>query len=358
MASVTGEPAVADWKRLVAAGLEAIHRELPAELRVSALHPVQTASWNAVLRAEADERSYCVKVMNEATTPVEWTLEELDVTGRVLADLRARGFSRLLPALPLGEDGRYALRCAGYAVVVFPWCDDFDHPVPPHSRAVFASSGAAVLHELHSKGRAALATARGIRSGVLRRHGPDQWAENAAWLWEQSAKALREHIGAPPEAAGMLRRAREQAAELAVHSPEFFLPTLAREDTTVVHGDFRPENVLVIGDTVHVVHDFDFLRVGRAEEDVAYAALYYSGRPWFHGRRDWQQFARFLTSYQQAARQAGRPGLRRSPLEASLYWTVVRELSMSFQTPTGVAGQFELLEDLRANVSDVLDACL
>ncbi|CAM3824477.1 phosphotransferase enzyme family protein [Kibdelosporangium persicum] len=345
--STPDAPTLSEWKRGVTSNAAAICRELPHDIDVSTVQPVTTSSWNALLRVG----SHCVKVMNEATVAVRWTLDELDVIGRTLAALKMRGYPYVLPPVRLHE-GRYAARCAGYTVMVYPWCSDFASASATDPHSAFADHGPDVLCELHRVGQAILAESNGAAdSSLVRRQSPARWIAQSDQLWQKSIRTTDS-----PDTRDRLQKAQETSHEIARRFPGFFAP--ADQDATVLHGDFRPENVLVIRDEIRLVHDFDFMRPGWPEEDVAYAALYFSGPPWFAGPREWARCIRFVAAYNQAARKAGCGGLRREILEPAMYWVVLRELSLSFELPAEVAGRCDLLDDLAACIPTVIAECV
>lgn len=338
------------WKHRVWDQCEVIRRHLPRHLAITRLRPVPADSWNAIFCADAPARRYCVKVMNEECFLVGWTAEELDATGRAMTALRDAGLDGVLPPIALDE-GRSACRYAGYTVVVFPWCDGFDAPRPgpgADGRRGFVRAGAPALHELHLRGRPVAAP-----TTFARKYGPAAWLHAGDALWVQSAAAL-ERAGADAALLGVLERARQEVPAAVARCPAFYAGS--REGETLLHGDFRPENVLIERDRMRLIYDFDFHRCGLPEEDVAYSALAFSGPRWFTGHRDWRACADFLRAYQDAACRRGHGLLRPEMLEAALSWTLLKELSLSFR-PAEVPGRYALWQELQAAMDHLRGAC-
>ncbi|MGH9613258.1 MAG: phosphotransferase enzyme family protein [Bryobacteraceae bacterium] len=341
-----GKPVEA-WKLEIITQRETILRDLPREAAIESLEPIPCPSWNAIFRARSSTHQYCLKIMNEESVATRWRMQELDYIGNVVNSLYHSGLRYLTPPVVL-ETGRCAFLCAGYKAVLFPWSDD---PAGVADRECFARVAAPVLFRLHSAGRTVVQSANEPGTSISRKLGPKAWACHAAALWDESARDLAAN-GTPSDVITALVRLSSQVSAVTAQFPEFFAPSC--DERTILHGDFRPENVSINGDRVSRVFDFDFMRLGLPEEDLAYSALSYSCAGWFSGSCDWQACAAFINCYRRTARAHGFE-VRASLLEAALYWVILKELSLSFR-PHEVPSRCKLFHDLREHMGYLLNA--
>ena len=340
---------VEDWQQEVAANRGLILRELQKYIPIENLVIIPGPLWNFLLCGEGTTAKYCIKVLNEESIPVDWTITELDYVGRAMSALKQADFAYVLPPIPL-QDGAYAARLAGYVMIVYPWFPAFGAHHLQTSPSSYISAVTPVLHELHCKGRMVAEKIEQFNSPFSRKYTPSQWLNQADSLWTECERIMQQ-LGAFPEVFSALQAGQKISAEIVSRFPEFFSPTPA--EITIVHGDFRPENILIQNDVVQLVYDFDFMRLGRAEEDIAYSALYCSGPAWFSGSRDWKICGDFINSYQASAITKQQDLIDNSMLEAALYWTLLKEISLSFDAE-GVIGRYQLLTELTANLNWIL----
>jgi hypothetical protein len=237
-------------------------------------------------------------------------------------------------------------------VVVFPWCPELatsrnqDHgqASSPEHRQVFIAVAAPALQTLHQRGRP-VARRCGDRQTSWPRHDrPWQLLTQADRIVALTLQKLR-YLGASARVCDLVTRSRQQMEELARQEPAFFDPEQQVGRQTVLHGDLRPENTRIRGHELLRVFDFDFVRLGVPEEEVAYSALSLSGPSWFSGPRDWQVCAAFIDAYQTAALAKGNTGLEPAQLHAALRWTLLKELCLA-DLPELVEQRYALLEDL------------
>jgi Ser/Thr protein kinase RdoA (MazF antagonist) len=350
---MTLEKSVADWKQELASKKDVILQEIQHYIPIETLEEISGPVWNTVFCGKGKATKYCVKVLNEESLPVDWTLEELAYVGKVMSALREANFNYVLPPLPL-KDGSYSCRLAGYTIIVFPWFEAFEYDaannMPGSTLETYVSAATPILYELHRQGRVAAETLDERNSSFPRIYSPQEWANAAIRLWEECRRSMSK-IGVSEEVFSVVNKAQKDAEEIVERFPDFFF-ALPKEET-IVHGDFRPENILIQTNCVQLVYDFDFVRVGNPEEDIAYSALYCSGSSWFSGSRDWKVCADFIAKYQKSARANNDKGIKKPFLEAALYWTIFKELSLSFDAE-GVIGRYCLLNELKENLSWIL----
>jgi len=346
---------VTKWKQKIAQEKDLIIKSLRYYLPISTLHEISTDSWNAIFRGRGEEEEYCVKVMNEESNMTPWSLEDLDYIGEIMNGLRCAGFEHVLPPL-LTRNGRYACRCGGYCLIVFPWCHAFDsarvtekHIQPMDHVSIMAH----LLYDLHVTGSSVALKTKPRETILPRAYSPWQWTSASEHLWNISERNLKEG-NASMEAISNLQEVKKFSSTAIARFPEFFssLP----EEKTIVHGDFRPENILLHKDDFMLLYDFDMTHVGSCEEDVAYGSLVCSGPPWFYGNRDWTTCARFIRSYLECARGAGCTKIRLPYLEAAMYWVILKELSLSFKS-TQVFGRYAIWKQLTEEIHEVLRIC-
>lgn len=346
---------VEEWKQEVIKKKNIILQELQTYIPIIKLQETSVPSWNAIFYGEGKDKSYCVKVMNEESILVDWKISDLDYIGKIMSNLQNNGLSCIAPPIPL-EEGLYASRFAGYAVVVFPWYHVSEQNQPKNNKAdvdsfIFVASP--TLCELHLKGKIIPDKLKQESTSFPRKYGPFLWANMATNIWEQCEKNMTQ-IGASKEVILTIHKARENSSEIVDKFPEFF--SSLEEEKTIVHGDFRPENIIIENNSVQLIHDFDFTRIGIAEEDVAYTALYCSGTDWFTGSHDWKICANAIKTYQRNAKEKGHKGIKTKLLEAALYWTCLKELSLSFN-PEETLGRYKLFKELKNNTNWILASC-
>jgi Ser/Thr protein kinase RdoA (MazF antagonist) len=338
---------VESWKREVAAKAAAILQGLPSPLGITSLTPVSASSWNALFQGSAAARRYCVKVMNEETVPMRWDRDELEYSARAVTALASAGLQYIAPPVPLRGE-RCVLRCAGYTLSVFPWHESIRGP----GGSVEFSRAAGALYKIHACGRQFARDEAEPETRFTRKYGPAAWARSAEQIWDESERDLAAG-GAGSEVIATLRRARCDGIQFTNRFQKFF--SASSQEHTLLHGDYRPENVSIEDGSARLIFDFDFLRRGPPEEDVAYAALACSGSGWFCGPCDWESCARFVRSYQKSACAARSGLLRVDFLEAALYWTLLKELSLSFRSAE-VQPRYALFCDLQSQMARILAA--
>jgi Ser/Thr protein kinase RdoA (MazF antagonist) len=321
-------------------------------LGIKSLRAVPTSSWNAFFRGVGEGVEFCIKVLNEETVSVHWTADDIGFIVQVLNLIHDSGCVNVIPPISL-PNGSHAHRAAGYAVLIFPWCCAFDESQTGREPTVkddFGVDGGRLLRSVHLHGRQVAARIGDRSSSFTRWVGPCTWVNESERLWDDCYVSMEQRFELDMVCPA-LTRARGETAKFADTFASFLAPPEAMK--TILHGDFRPENVLFSGVRPPLIFDFDFSRRGLPEEDVAYSALYTSGPIWFSGARDWSSVESFLRGYHLDAREDGGPLLDPCQLEGSFYWIALRELSLARQAEE-LVGRLALLDDLKRNVPCLL----
>lgn len=347
------EAPLEEWRRAVRRSSDDVLRALRDVLDVDAIQVVPAECWNGVFQVSGSGGAYCLKVMNEATSVMEWSSDDLDYVGAVVHGLTAAGVCGLIPPFRF-PDGSYSTRAAGYRVVVFPWREAIARirAAASHDSRAMAAMGGRMLHEVH-QGGLSVAREHGERPSRWPRHlSAGRFLERADEIWEATERKLAAQRAAR-ETMRQLWNARHLVDRLATNGSRLFSPAA---EVTVLHGDFRPENLVFGAGRVEFVYDWDFLHTGIAEEDLAYAALYLSGPSWFSGGRDWGIVATFVRSYQERAAELRVGAVDAALLTEALKWTVAKELGMSDMAEL-VPGRYRLFQEIREHAYLIAEAC-
>ncbi|MDL2123649.1 MAG: phosphotransferase [Deltaproteobacteria bacterium] len=346
----------AGWRTYVLNKQNYILRDLQQHFSVDSIRHVAADSWNAIFHARGKEMEYCVKIMNEDSFPVKWSIDEIDYIGNALNEIRYAGFKYVLPAFK-DECGSYFLKLADYTALVFPWGAAFlvngtDAPRIPVQ--AFVEQGAAVLSELHHHG-CRVVNELGRRKTVWpRMFEPSMWLDEQKGIWTNAIEKMK-GMDATDKQLRILEQAWEKHKKIVKKYALFFAPCIG--EMTLLHGDYRPENILFKEERIQKIFDYDFLRRGLPEEDVAYAALYCSGSGWFAGPRDWDIVMSFIQAYQNNARNKAYICLQAPLLEGALYWIIMREIAL-IRYPEDILVRFHLLNELNNNLERIWKGCL
>jgi len=333
------------WKSSVFEQKSLILDDFRCEFPARKIRPVNVDSWNAILHAWGEEREYCIKIINEKTHPVNWNTAELDYIGQSLIRLENLGFGYIEPAYKTGN-GSYAFNLAGYKAMVFPWAKGADRVDTDCDISLFVKHGSAVLTQFHIYGREVAEEMGPRESSWTRMQEASHWRHNVQKIWRDTLKRATD-LSIKKSEISMLWAALQKYFEVEHRYAEFFSP--APHMLTLLHGDYRPENVQINGDNHVGLFDFDFIRRGLAEEDVAYAALYCATRGWFTGMIDWTVLVSFVLSYQENVVQCGTRTLQLSLLQGAFYWTILKEILL-FRLHEDIHMRIETLEDMSANL--------
>jgi len=342
---------VSEWHNKVASESIAILSDLREFYEIRTLDKLPGLTWNAVFKGAGPSNQYCVKVFNEQTTGVRRTLSDLSYVAYTMHALRESGFTAVLPPI-VGRDGAYVHRCAGYWVLTFPWFRIQDAIVLSEERSQHideASMAARLLSRLHIAAKNVASLIPALRTRDLPYTlKPSSWIDCANSLWSRVEENLRSS-GTAQESLSALRTAVALTNEL-VHEHPWFFNDLASEET-LVHGDFRPENIFLKYRGHGVVFDFDQVHVSYAETDVAYAMLSFSGPRWFVGSRDWVVAHAFLKSYESS--KEGVP-FSMERLKVALPWSILKQISLSFKAGQ-VIGRLKLYREMQENITRFSD---
>lgn len=316
---------VSDWRSRVVSQRALIVEHLANHYPIKSLFPLEGPYWNAAFKAVGPQEEYFVKIFNVETTGVSRTVDDLEIVAATLESLYEAGFKAL--ARPKrSNSGKAAFRCGPYTAMVFEWIrgtqKSLDESCAQSSNVI--AMCAPVLALLHEAGGRMPFTPLGLmRREVPYALSPARWADALDELWSNAERSLRER-GAGPHALKELRRARGLSEDLVIRRRDFF----DRADTkpTILHGDFRPENLIRVGEPFVV--DFDMVHTGPPEADIAYAGLCFSGPRWFMGPRVRTKCAAFVRAYRNCA------GIRFPEahwLSAAFEYAILKAASLSFR---------------------------
>lgn len=342
---------VTEWHRKVVNDVEVILKDLRKFFPIVSLTKVPVKSWNVIFHGLGDESNYCVKVVNDETRGVQRTLEDLCCSADVMYGLQIAGFRRVMP--PIKSQGKdYIFRCGGYWIIVFPWTPYFTNfnLSEDHAQNIqIVKKAAHLLSEMHSFTKKGLPLNNDLNKRVLpQAYKPSIWVAEADTLWASSERNILQG-GSSIEAIEKLHSARKLGEEIVEKNSWFF--DNKTENEIVIHGDFRPENILLGPGDFCLIIDFDVSHYNYPEVDIAYGALNFSGPRWLIGQRDWRICSSFIDSYKEVS---GNINISPHYLRISLLWSIIKALSFSFKEEQ-VFGRMKLYYEMLENLSLLRD---
>jgi Ser/Thr protein kinase RdoA (MazF antagonist) len=337
---------VTEWHLKVVNDAGAILKDLQKYYHLLSLTKVPVKSWNAIFRALGEDKDYCVKVINEETSGIRRTLQDLSYVAEVMHALQVAGFFHVLPPLR-SRRGKYVHRCGGYWSIVYHWAPffaQFGLSEDQVQTVQVAERAARLLSEMHCSAQGSMQRLTSPKDRDLpQAYKPSVWAAEADTLWIAAERNLCQRKSSV-EAIEKLHIARELGEKLVEDNSWFFVYT--PENEIVIHGDFRPENVLLGPGDFSLIFDFDFAHHSYPEVDVAHGALNFAGPRWLIGPRDWRVCSRFLRAYREVS---GGIEISWERLDLTLRWSVIKALSLSFKEEQ-VFGRLRLYYDILKNL--------
>lgn len=319
---------VEEWHQIILSDSPSILKDLKCRYNIFSITKAPVKSWNAIFHGFGGDAEYCIKVVNEKVSGISRTLQDLSYVVDIMQAFKVTGF-RPISAPLASKRGKYVERCGGYWVIVFPWISYFPQFGLNEDNAQTAQvvrRAARLMSAMHFAAR------RGperivppARRDLPQTYKPSLWAMEVDKLWIAAEQNLRRK-NSSSEAKELLSRARQIGDELIEQNSWFFDDEPANE--MVIHGDFRPENIL-LGPSGHCwIIDFDLVHCDYPEVDVVGGALNFAGPRWLTGSRNWGVFSSFVRIYRDTLKDAGMVSER---LQLALLWSIVRALSLSFK---------------------------
>jgi Ser/Thr protein kinase RdoA (MazF antagonist) len=334
-----------DWRRTINRRLPQLLGELRPAYGIEALQPLCGQHWNACFHARSNTGDMFVKVINVASGEAR-PLEDLDLVARVTDRLRRAGLE-LIPRPVRSLDGAYRVRCGESWALAQEWIEsdpvDARLELGAQERTAIVQ-GARCLFEFH-RGTAGEQEAELGKRTVRVALTPSAWRSENDMVWQKSRSLLRQR-GQNCVAERLAERAQARCRDWLASEHAMFE---AEAERVVLHGDFRPENLVWGREGVRAICDLDAMHTGPPEADVAYGALAFSGPRWLIGPRDWSARAAFHAAYDQARHSAGLPALAPERVAAATYYVVLRALSLSFKREQ-FESRLELLEEVHRNL--------
>ena len=329
-----------NWRTKVLQDKNLIARSLSRYLPFDEIQYTVTGSWNAFYRITADGDEYCLKVMNTESFPIEWFPGELNYVGEAMHLLRKNGFGCIVPALP-AFDGQFTAEIAGYSVMLFPWKNALAERNP--SMAADTEKIAELTEmmvRLHTAGRDVVKTIGERRTNWSRLYRLCKWPNELERIYRSQYQKLKQQ-SAPSELVKVFKKANIWQQKLILKNPGLFAANTEKD--TLIHGDFRFGN-MIMSDHTTFIFDFDFARQGRPEEEIAYTALFTSGKKWFAGNRDWDLCFSIIESYTNKAAHH-QLNISTSTIHVLLIWTILKEIVLAREA-SEIGHRFQILEDL------------
>jgi len=317
---------VAQWHCEIGKKTHVLLKELKKHFSITTLTKIHTFSWNAVFYASGDKEEFCVKIINEMTSGVLRTVQDLNFTATIAIAFARLGFTSVLPPVQ-SKCGEYVIRCGDYWAIVFPWLpwlgqcrltEDGPQSADAIKRAIV------ILANMHAKSaQVAVDVLEPPIRDLPYAYSPSVWAQRSEHLWNMAEHNLVSRCGSK-ECLAEIKSARTQAEKLIQENGWFFRDPPQR---SVIHGDFKPEN-LITNPQKSLLYDWDVAHMSRPEVDVAHGALTFSGPRWLLGPLNWDACRFFLKTCGIFSEH-----LISSTecLDVALRWSVVKTLSLSFK---------------------------
>lgn len=337
------------FRQAVVNDAEALGDMLRQEYGIERLSVHRPGSWNVLFRGfDLTGRSYFVKVINDVTGAYRRRTTIYENVCSIVSSLCASGCR--LTATPLrNREGRFVNAFCDLNVLVSNWIAHEERD-QMHELVAQASEhidiGANALAELHWR-LAEIPAANWEDEVMPHVQAPSQWAARLdAHIHNLHGTLLVDNTDGASVATCL--REFEMYASLFIKShPALF--SGAFDHSQWLHGDFRPENLVMANSRTPMVGDFDLMHRGSPLEDVAYGGLCFAGHKWFAGKRDWVAFDRFVDSY--FARRHGYD-VERDDVSQFVEWIVMRAITCSFKEEQLVY-RMDLLREIRQRAGNV-----
>jgi len=304
---------------------EWLRESMAAFYPIRELNPIPSNSWNAIFRAESAHGALCIKVLNESTTGVAYSEDELAYVARVMNTFTAVR-ELTVPCPVLGYDAQLAHRIGEYWCIAYPWIEMQDSECLKEDSSqtlptiVRAAQTLARIHE--NSPRACSLIGDRPPSHLALAYSANMWYKHLDDTWQRNEGLMRSR-GLTKAGQVLLNEARSACDEFLSHANALFEKQTS--DYLVLHGDYRPENMAM---SMHKVAlwDFDCAHRDTAETEVAYAALSFSGPRFFCGPRRWSDVEAFISAYSDASSIP----LSKQLCTTALEWQMIKAMSLSF----------------------------
>jgi len=317
--------------------------ELSKLYPISDIQPVETKSWNGIFKATGDHHKYCLKFVNDFTTNIPRSNSDLMFICEFMSFLGNQNFGFFLPLIP-SSNGKLLNQILEYRVFVSPWIDDFTKNSLNEDEAQsteIVKLGARLLAKFHN-----CSTENKVINLTDRElphcYNPFLWKRNLDIIFNKAYKNFHQRRSSQDNLAE-LNKIYNFCQNFIQNERDFFRNDLAKQ--IIIHGDFRPENIIGINSEYPKIFDFDVCHVNYPEVDVAYGALAFSGSRWFYGKRNWQLIDLFVKTYNLSSQT----GMNMNYFEKALIWVMLKNLSVSFKEEQ-LAPRIELLYDIQKNL--------
>jgi Ser/Thr protein kinase RdoA (MazF antagonist) len=320
-----------------------VSQALETSFGITDLVPLRRASWNFIFCGIGPGARFFVKVLKPGP---EGRLNGAVEIGAQVAHVLARsGAQEIVAPLP-NQDGQLVTKANGRYILVFPWVQSTpaDECSPPGMNAkIHAAAQLARLHAALGRLDDRITSADALLSySSPFAYSPAEWVRSTRGLW----LSARARVAEREDLVELLHRAEVQARTLIASNSEFFCH--AKSDQ-FVHGDYRPDNVLMATPCPRII-DFDMCHRGNIAEDVAYAALAFSGPRWLVGPREAETVLAVWRAYNEERRLILATELSWPEMSTAMMWTLLKSISLSYKAEQ-VIGRSAALESICGLVS-------
>jgi Ser/Thr protein kinase RdoA (MazF antagonist) len=319
---------VVAFRDAVLADRSGLREYLDRQYAIRDLQPYGTQSWNATFYAERRLAAPCfVKVLNESTARYKRSADTYSWLLGVLASATASRTTVLVPPI-CNADGQWLGRYRTRKIIVYPWIEHRpeDQLIEDGTQnELDVDRGAQVLARFHRylDGTTPL---RYWPSEPPQCQTPKRWAAHLSKIFQTACDSLTKQAEMDNAAVELLKHYENYTQCFVKANANFFESD--QYECDFVHGDFRPENLLIDSSgNLHVI-DYDLAHFGSLATDAVYGALSYSGMRWFTGPRNWTAFEQFIRAYHAAC---GAGALNIESLLVRVEWVVLRGISAAYK---------------------------
>lgn len=332
---------VSEWKCDVRNEVSRLNEALRESYGLHNAKWCETYSWNATLRADDGENEYCVKIYNTESGGCTDSVDSIQSIAELQLELFQAGCDLILAPMR-STAGTLVTRCARFWVTVYDWVSAFEFSSLSEDSAQSADvacRGGAVLARFHRfTKKMQCGSQLKIPLHASYALGLKDWAIKSEELWNE-VEVMLSNANTDALLTAQLRKARRTCRDFLACRPALLQESF--ENKFLIHGDYRPENVLLCTPNEERIVDLDMIHLDLPEMDVASAALHFSGPRWLYGPRDWSSWRAFIQGYNSSMKSDGIDLIR---LNQAALAVILKSLSMSFK-PEQVRRRFSLLQD-------------
>ncbi len=329
------------WFNKLRNNTENIFRELSKVYPIRSLIPIETNSWNGILKAEGFSLNYCVKVINDTTTNIKRNADDLLFVCEFQKFLSDNKFQFHIPIVP-SSNGVMLHKISGYNIIVFEWVENFNlfalNEDSAQNKEIIAVCAKA-LANLHKYSKN-YNFKYFIDRDLPHCYNPELWGENIDRIFEFAVTNLSDR-GASNKSMVSLEMIHQISLDFIKNNKTFF--KRQEDQQMVIHGDYRPENLIIADNNMPKIFDFDTCHYSYPEIDVAYASLAFAGKRWFYGKRNWALMDLFIENYNIYSNYS----LNMERINNSILWVVLKIILLSFKEEQ-IEPRLELYRDMLA----------